>query len=1356
MALPQAGVQLIAEGAGEFLSTMQKGAKGVTDLGDAAEKAGGGFSSFGQIAIGALREVGAMAVNVAASAGKALIGFMGDSISVAGDFEAGMNKFSAAAGDGLEAAGLKASDFRDIFLDIGARLPVSTAEVQDAATTLIKGGIDPLILKMGGLESSIQFAAAAGMGLNEAAELSIKQLGTFVPITASAAEQTKFLAEAQDLLVKAAGASTLDVDKLGAAMLGAGGQAKAMGVEYQDFVTTMGLISPSFSSAETAGTSYKNFLIRLIPTTKNATAMMKDLGLMTEEGKNRFFDATGAYVGNQQAAEMLQYSLRNLTAEQRTHALQTIFGNDAMGAAIALADGGGEAYAAFAAKMAAANGVTAQAATVQQGYNIAMDNFKGSVESLQITIGSLLLPLLTTLFNTVLAPAVNTVTTLTNALTGNQAAFAALSPTLQSVVLGIQALPAVLAGLIAQFQSMAPAAAGFAAALLPLGAQIMGVFTQVQSVAVGAINAIVTGVQMSAPQLAAGFAAYQANVGIVAGVFTSILGIASSVLAQIASAINTHGAGMVASLASWWSQAQQTVATLLGGLASLIQPILAQIKTFIDQNGADIAQTFATVWGQITDITQTALAILNATVVPAITAIFGAVGAFITAHGAEIQSILSNSWKAISTIITTTLAAIQGAIKAVLQIIQGDWEGAWNTMKATGETVLNGIITVAQSILSNLVSVVSLALQATLDAILGFVGSFSSAGADLIRGMVDGIKSAAGAVASAAVQVVKDAISAAKAAAGISSPSKRANIEIGQPFTQGIAQGVLQAKPVVTQAASSIATHLTRETRKNAIDGGGMEKGGSRGIGRDFVAGIAEGLSKAVSGGGLKVGADKVAGGMLSTVKSPLGIASPSTEAAKQIGNPFVRGIIEGVLKAAPDLFKALAKTAKDMLQVFEGLGDKIGKAIQDALTARADMMRDAGNAWSTLLGTIDPQSAIDAAQRVTDLVKEQADAQIELTNIQRERDKHAQEVAQQIAEQREAGQLKLIDLQAEYNRDLQHEQATIRELEDDRQDQLAKAKTDAQRAQINEEFNERRLKVEARIAEINRKYTADQQDAQRSLAGLEAERQRLLNEGLNESNEKREQITARIAELEAKIATAKREQAIADEILMQKRRRSQEAQNAMRELGTEAAKIADPRKRADFLRMRERQIQEVLDAQQALYDARQAVATEGGDAFFEAQQLEAAGLRLNFILQAQEAERAAFNAGLLTTLDEGGQAIGDGIVQAVLGSLGTIGTQFATVLAQALGTVRIEGRAAGGPVSGGTPYMVGERGPELFLPQRSGRIQPLARPAQMARAAMGGNTYGGATYQLNVTTQQSVGSIRAEFGLMQVMAGAS
>lgn len=42
------------------------------------------------------------------------------------------------------------------------------------------------------------------------------------------------------------------------------------------------------------------------------------------------------------------------------------------------------------------------------------------------------------------------------------------------------------------------------------------------------------------------------------------------------------------------------------------------------------------------------------------------------------------------------------------------------------------------------------------------------------------------------------------------------------------------------------------------------------------------------------------------------------------------------------------------------------------------------------------------------------------------------------------------------------------------------------------------------------------------------------------------------------------------------------------------------------------------------------------------------------------------------------------------------------------------EGRAKGGPVAGGTPYIVGERGPEMFVPRSSGSILTAARTADM------------------------------------------
>lgn len=55
---------------------------------------------------------------------------------------------------------------------------------------------------------------------------------------------------------------------------------------------------------------------------------------------------------------------------------------------------------------------------------------------------------------------------------------------------------------------------------------------------------------------------------------------------------------------------------------------------------------------------------------------------------------------------------------------------------------------------------------------------------------------------------------------------------------------------------------------------------------------------------------------------------------------------------------------------------------------------------------------------------------------------------------------------------------------------------------------------------------------------------------------------------------------------------------------------------------------------------------------------------------------------------------------------------------AMGFGGLSLPGKAAGGPVSGGTPYIVGERGPELFVPSGSGAIVPNHRLAD----SMGGS----------------------------------
>jgi hypothetical protein len=76
-----------------------------------------------------------------------------------------------------------------------------------------------------------------------------------------------------------------------------------------------------------------------------------------------------------------------------------------------------------------------------------------------------------------------------------------------------------------------------------------------------------------------------------------------------------------------------------------------------------------------------------------------------------------------------------------------------------------------------------------------------------------------------------------------------------------------------------------------------------------------------------------------------------------------------------------------------------------------------------------------------------------------------------------------------------------------------------------------------------------------------------------------------------------------------------------------------------------------------------------------------------------------------------------------------------------------VRARAAGGPVSAGKPYLVGEEGPELMVPGSSGTVIPNSKlTAGSTAAATGGNTY-------NVTLNVAPGSNTAEAGRVFVEA---
>ena len=106
------------------------------------------------------------------------------------------------------------------------------------------------------------------------------------------------------------------------------------------------------------------------------------------------------------------------------------------------------------------------------------------------------------------------------------------------------------------------------------------------------------------------------------------------------------------------------------------------------------------------------------------------------------------------------------------------------------------------------------------------------------------------------------------------------------------------------------------------------------------------------------------------------------------------------------------------------------------------------------------------------------------------------------------------------------------------------------------------------------------------------------------------------------------------------------------------------------------------------------------------------------FADQAAGNIQSAFAEFLFDPFAEGVQGMVKGFADAIrqmiaqyiaLQAIRGIGTELVgkgNAFLGGVGTV-LQGRGSGGPVSGGTPYMVGEKCPEVFVPRSSGNIIP-------------------------------------------------
>jgi len=368
--------------------------RGMGQFDKSVKNAGDGFRNFTTgIVQGIGQAFGHAALSAIRSFGETLVGV----VAASADMEQAVADISATMGLTAEETAKVDALISDLGID--PKLKVSATEAAAAVEMLGKNGLKLDEILGGAARSTVLLANSTGADFSTAAD-----------VATSAMAQFKIRAEdmsgAVDQITGVTRNSKFDIDDYRLAISQAGGVAASVGVDFTDFNATIAAIAPSFSGGSSAGTSFKVFLQRLVPDTEPAKEAMRQLGILTEDGGNKFFTASGEMRSMSEIAEVLQQAFGGLSEAQRIQTATNIFGTDAMVAAFALADSG----VGTIDRLKETIGNTSaedSAATRMDTLSGAWETFLGVVESLSIQFGKAFLPALRTVVEGLTDLAVN-------------------------------------------------------------------------------------------------------------------------------------------------------------------------------------------------------------------------------------------------------------------------------------------------------------------------------------------------------------------------------------------------------------------------------------------------------------------------------------------------------------------------------------------------------------------------------------------------------------------------------------------------------------------------------------------------------------------------------------------------------------------------------------------------------------------------------------------------------------------------------------------------------------------------------------------------------------------------------------
>lgn len=209
----------------------------------------------------------------------------------------------------------EASFLSDVIIDLGLdpKLRVTTFEAAEAMDLLAKNGIFAGL----SIQEMEQTARDAGTAVVMLSNATGAEFGQAANIATDAmvlfGMHSSQLVDIVSNITAVTTNSKFTIMDYEVALRNGGAAAAMAGVSLEHFNTMVAASAEEAGTGMKAGTGILNFMNRLTPNTIKAADAMKELGLMTADGSNRFFDATGELKDMDEIVRILNQSLFGTT-----------------------------------------------------------------------------------------------------------------------------------------------------------------------------------------------------------------------------------------------------------------------------------------------------------------------------------------------------------------------------------------------------------------------------------------------------------------------------------------------------------------------------------------------------------------------------------------------------------------------------------------------------------------------------------------------------------------------------------------------------------------------------------------------------------------------------------------------------------------------------------------------------------------------------------------------------------------------------------------------------------------------------------------------------------------------------------